>query len=100
MSTFTLTELVGFDWKELFMFTLSLCLYVGVAHIGGIIITNGAVLIVGNILPFFLVDKDECTENPLICGGGTCNNEIGGYRCSCDEGYTPSSDFKMCIGEY
>lgn len=36
---------------------------------------------------FVCEDVDECQNNP--CGANaTCTNEVGGYRCDCDAGYT------------
>ena len=36
--------------------------------------------------PVHCTDKDECTENPGICGDGECTNTIGGYECTCKDG--------------
>ncbi|XP_072038061.1 fibrillin-2-like isoform X2 [Amphiura filiformis] len=35
-------------------------------------------------------DRDECEENPNICGfNSTCTNTIGSYQCACGVGYAP-----------
>jgi hypothetical protein len=34
------------------------------------------------------VDVNECTQNPTICGPGTCANTTGDYNCTCNAGYT------------
>jgi fibrillin 1 len=35
-----------------------------------------------------LADTDECSVgNP--CGNGTCKNVIGGFECTCEEGFEP-----------
>lgn len=37
---------------------------------------------------FFVADTDECSiGNP--CGNGTCTNVLGGFECSCQEGFEP-----------
>ena len=36
--------------------------------------------------PVHCTDKDECKENPGICGDGECTNTIGGYECACKDG--------------
>ena len=32
-------------------------------------------------------DVDECSNNPSICGAGTCSNTTGWYSCACNAGY-------------
>ena len=36
---------------------------------------------------FTLVDRDECLLSPCF-NNGTCNNTVGGYTCTCTEGWT------------
>lgn len=37
---------------------------------------------------FYVLDTDECSiGNP--CGNGTCTNVVGGFECSCQEGFEP-----------
>ena len=36
---------------------------------------------------FFLLDINECQDDPGICGNGTCNNIPGTYSCRCDSGF-------------
>jgi len=39
--------------------------------------------------PPLCLDKDECSLTPDICGDNSfCVNIVGGYLCSCKEGYT------------
>ena len=45
-----------------------------------------------------IVDINECTSNPSICGNGTCINEIGSYTCNCTRGYRFNNE--TCIGSY
>jgi len=46
-----------------------------------------------------LLDINECFSNPDICGGGSCENEEGGYRCICVGGFELSSDKVTCSGK-
>ena len=36
--------------------------------------------------PAYCTDKDECSEQPGLCGDGVCRNTEGGYECQCREG--------------
>lgn len=54
--------------------------------------------------PFFffsplLVDLDECSNIPGLCGVGECSNTVGSYFCKCPQGYYTSVDGSRCIGE-
>uniref|UniRef100_A0A452GIP7 EGF-like domain-containing protein n=1 Tax=Gopherus agassizii TaxID=38772 RepID=A0A452GIP7_9SAUR len=41
-----------------------------------------------NAIPGLHPDTDECSiGNP--CGNGTCTNVVGGFECTCDEGFEP-----------
>ena len=54
---------------------------------------------VGGLCYILLVtDKNECEENPNICGRGRCTNTEGSYRCTCDTGYELSPDGTTCVG--
>ena len=49
-------------------------------------------------------DIDECTQNPGICGLGTCNNNNGGfYDCDCPGGTmttgSNSDNSLTCVGK-
>ena len=44
-----------------------------------------------------LTDVDEC-DGPHRCQHG-CQNELGGYRCGCPQGFTPHSQWGQCVGE-
>lgn len=35
------------------------------------------------------VDDDECQSGVGVCGNGTCSNLIGGFECSCTDGFAP-----------
>ena len=51
----------------------------------------------GTVELLFL-DVDECEENIDNCSQN-CNNTIGSYNCSCNEGYTlDSDDLHTCNG--
>lgn len=45
------------------------------------------------------VDRDECREQPGICGGrgGLCKNDPGGYHCECPRGYRMDERRNICI---
>lgn len=58
---------------------------------------------------YFVTDVDECTNSSLYScptNHSKCINEMGSYRCGCDEGYRKlwSSEYRdqdiSCIGEY
>ena len=36
---------------------------------------------------FLTIDIDECASNPCE-NGGTCTDEVNGYTCACEAGYT------------
>ena len=44
-------------------------------------------------------DINECEINNGGCEH-LCYNEIGGYRCGCDEGYHCGRDKHECMGRY
>ena len=43
-------------------------------------------------------DINECTEGTAGCAH-KCNNTIGSYICSCDQGYRLESDGRICNGK-
>ena len=43
------------------------------------------------MLFYFLSDINECDNNPCQ-NGATCTNTIGGYQCSCTQGF----EGKLC----
>lgn len=45
-----------------------------------------------------LIDIDECSEGTDGCAQ-RCSNTIGSYTCSCNAGYTPTSNGRVCRGE-
>ena len=44
-----------------------------------------------------LVDIEECAMYTDECQQ-VCNNTIGSYECSCNDGYTLATDGKNCTG--
>jgi len=47
---------------------------------------------------FHLADIDECSEGISGCSQ-FCNNTIGSFNCSCQNGYQNSElDHRICIG--
>lgn len=50
---------------------------------------------------FFYIDIDECSSFfGQVCRNGRCFNEIGSFKCLCNEGYELTLDGKNCIGMY
>ena len=45
----------------------------------------------------FVTDIDECATGTHRCSQ-KCNNAVGGYRCSCSEGFEIHSDNITCSG--
>ena len=50
----------------------------------------------GLILGCFL-DTNECAESGM-CLNGRCVNEMGKYRCECDQDFQPNPTNTACIG--
>lgn len=49
----------------------------------------------------FFTDIDECSSFfGQVCRNGRCFNEIGSFKCLCNEGYELTLDGKNCIGTY
>lgn len=48
-------------------------------------------------LDFSSTDVNECLT-PGVCVHGKCINLEGSFRCSCEQGYTVTSDEKGCQG--
>ena len=45
------------------------------------------------------VDIKECEQVPPICDdNATCNNTIGNYSCTCNEGFSGEGGFGTCEG--
>ena len=49
-------------------------------------------------LLLFLVDINECANNPCTGAGAQCNNTDGAYSCYCDVGYSLNADGTTCSG--
>lgn len=47
----------------------------------------------------YLLDINECRDQLDICGGGRCENEVGGYRCICTDGFELSANQIKCSGK-
>ena len=52
------------------------------------------------MLLLIFLDIDECILEDDICGGGACENEDGGYRCICTDGFELSRDLIRCFGRH
>lgn len=51
-----------------------------------------------NVTLSYLLDIDECAENPRICGAHSiCNNHPGTFRCECVDGFQFGADGRTCI---
>ena len=46
---------------------------------------------------YYCADIDECATDQANCSQ-SCNNTIGSYQCSCNEGYVLDSDKHTCYG--
>lgn len=59
-------------------------------------------LLLCNCAPVFknsnFLDIDECKENGRICLKGRCENTPGSYKCVCQDGFIPSPDGDICLG--
>lgn len=57
--------------------------------------------ICNNVNPYNILDVDECSEQPALCGSNAvCNNQPGTYRCECVDGYQFAADGQTCVGEF
>lgn len=45
-----------------------------------------------------LIDVDECSLKPDICGTAVCKNTPGDFECECSEGYRFNPTSKACEG--
>ena len=52
-----------------------------------------------NNYALFITDIDECSKGTHQCTQN-CNNTIGSYICSCDDGFIIDIDRRTCDGEY
>ena len=50
-----------------------------------------------NLLVLCTIDIDECTAGTHQCAQN-CQNTIGSYICSCNDGYTLGDNGRDCIG--
>ena len=58
-------------------------------------------LILINFPYCFVLDIDECKNQPNLCGPvGTCHNTRGSFKCSCPTGYKVDMTGEKCIGKY
>lgn len=48
-------------------------------------------------MSFIPVDNDECRVQGA-CGNGTCLNTVGGFSCTCDDGFF-SGPNEICEGK-
>ena len=52
------------------------------------------------MLKIIISDINECSPPEKSPCAQQCENNYGGYKCSCKFGYYISSDGKSCIGKY
>ena len=50
------------------------------------------------MIVFTSADVDECTLGAHGCSQ-TCTNTVGGYNCSCIDGFSLNDDGEICKGE-
>ena len=55
--------------------------------------------IIANVINHIIVDVDECSEGTNECTQN-CNNTIGSYVCSCNDGFIIDVDRRTCDGEH
>ncbi len=56
----------------------------------------GTLMVIYAIMSICL-DADECQIGNGDCAH-TCTNQVGSYKCSCDDGYQLASNKHSCIG--
>ena len=56
-------------------------------------------LIVINLIYYLSLDVNECTNGDSSCEH-SCHNTDGSYTCSCDSGYSLTSNKKSCSGKH
>ena len=52
---------------------------------------------------FYNTDINECLSESYKCEGGTCQNTIGSWNCTCYDGYKEISEIgrhKICKGRF
>ena len=49
-------------------------------------------------LTFFILDVNECQDLANHGCEQQCNNTIGSYKCTCDDGFALGEDEKSCFG--
>ena len=52
-----------------------------------------------NIINHIIADVDECSEGTDECTQN-CDNTIGSYVCSCNDGFIIDVDRRTCDGEH
>lgn len=45
-------------------------------------------------------DVNECVEQPSVCFNGVCENTLGSFLCSCNEGFKLDANGRDCQGMY
>ena len=50
-----------------------------------------------HVYVFMAIDIDECAENISRCNQ-ECNNTLGSFQCSCQDGYQLGLDERTCTG--
>ena len=46
----------------------------------------------------FSLDMNECNKTGM-CLNGRCINEMGRYRCECDDDFMPNPTKTACVGQ-
>lgn len=49
---------------------------------------------------FFTLDVDECSRTSGICSNGVCENMMGSYQCTCNDGFKQTSQHTSCEGSW
>ena len=59
---------------------------------------NSRTFTVGTKLKTLFTDIDECSSSSSLCSNGFCENYMGGYQCTCFDGFRQNTQRTTCLG--